>query len=110
MTSSGIPEQPASELPSDAVLLDVREHDEWAAAHIESAVHIPIREVTVRFGELPQGDPLYVICRSGARSARVAEFLRSQGTVAVNVAGGMEDWAASGRPMVSETGRPPQVI
>ncbi len=110
MTSPDVPEQPAPTLPADAVILDVREPDEWAAGHIESAVHIPIGAVTARLADVPQGEPLYVICRSGARSARVADFLRVQGTDAVNVAGGMQDWAAAGKPMVSDTGRAPEVI
>lgn len=110
MTSPHTSEQPASALPDDAVLLDVREPDEWAAGHVETAVHIPIGQVTGRLGDIPQGDPLYVICRSGSRSARVADFLRGRGTKAVNVAGGMKDWAASGKPMVSDTIRPPEVI
>ncbi|MDQ4037290.1 MAG: rhodanese-like domain-containing protein [Actinomycetota bacterium] len=110
MPAPDIPELPASALPADAVLLDVREPDEWAAGHIESAVHIPIGQLTRRLGEIPAGNPLFVICRSGSRSARVAEFLRAQGTMAVNVAGGMQDWAASGKPMVSDTGGHPEVI
>lgn len=110
MTYSDPAEQLASTLPTDAVLLDVREPAEWAAGHIETAVHIPIGQVTARLADLPQGDPLYVICRSGARSARVSAFLTSQGFPAINVAGGMQDWAAVGKPMVSETGRPPQVV
>ncbi|MDQ3576585.1 MAG: rhodanese-like domain-containing protein [Actinomycetota bacterium] len=110
MYSLGVPELPATALDADAVLVDVRQPGEWAAGHIESAAHIPMGEVTSRLAELPEGAPLYVICRSGSRSARVVEYLRSQGINAVNVAGGMQDWAASGKPMVSDTGRAPEVI
>ena len=110
MPAQDRPDQPASVLPSDAVILDVREPDEWAAGHIETAVHIPIGAVTRRMGDIPQGDPLYVICRSGSRSARVAGFLRAQGIGAVNVADGMKGWASAGKPMTSDTGRNPQVI
>lgn len=110
MDYPGIPERRASELPDDAVILDVREAGEWAAGHIEAAVHIPIGELTSRLGDLPEGAPLYVICRSGSRSARVVEFLLARGTEAVNVAGGMQDWAAAGRPMTGATGHAPEVI
>ncbi len=110
MTFPQIPELPASAIEADAVLLDVREAREWAAGHAASAVHIPIGEVIGRLGELPESDPLYVMCRSGSRSARVAGYLQGQGINAVNVGGGMRDWAAAGKPMVSETGRPPEVI
>ncbi len=110
MSQPALPEKPASALPPGAVVLDVREPDEWAAGHIETAVHIPIGQVTGRLGDVPAGDPVYVICRGGGRSARVTEFLRAQGTDAVNVAGGMQEWASSGKPMVSGTGRSPEVI
>jgi len=110
MTSREIPELSASALEADAVLLDVREPEEWAAGHVESAVHIPIGEVVNRLGELPDGDPLYVTCRGGGRSSRVVGYLRGQGINAVNVAGGMKDWAAGGKPMVSDTDRAPEVI
>ena len=110
MTSPDSSEEAASALPADAILLDVREPYEWAAGHIETAVHIPIGQVTRRLNEVPRGDPLYVICRSGARSARVAEFFRAQGIAAVNVGGGMQDWASAGKPMVSETGRAPEIV
>lgn len=110
MSQPDLPEKPASELPPEAVVLDVREPDEWAAGHIGTAVHIPIGAVTGRLSDIPEGEPLYVICRSGSRSARVAEFLRAQGIGAVNVADGMQGWASSGKAMVSDTGRAPEVI
>jgi rhodanese-related sulfurtransferase len=54
---------------------------------------------------------LYVICRSGGRSARVVAFLSQQGVSAVNVKGGMQSWAAAGRPMVAEhAGATPGVL
>jgi rhodanese-related sulfurtransferase len=54
--------------------------------------------------------PVYVVCRSGMRSARVTAFLRGVGLEAVNVDGGMQSWAAAGRPLVGETSAPPQVL
>ena len=88
--------------PHDAVLLDVREDDEWTAGHAPEARHVPMSQLTGRLDEVPAADPLYVICRSGSRSARVVAFLSQQGVPAVNVAGGMQCWAAAGRPMVAE--------
>lgn len=110
MSSPELPEQPAAALPAEAVILDVREPDEWAAGHIETAVHIPMGEVPARMSDLPEGEPVFVTCRGGGRSARVTAFLREQGINAVNVGGGMKDWAAAGRPMASDTGRAPEVI
>src|SRR4051812_19470760 len=104
-----VPTVPASELPEDAVVLDVREDDEWVHGHIEGATHIPMGDVPARLDELPEGDPLYVTCRGGGRSARVAAWLNENGFDAVNVGGGMGEWEAVGRPMVSETGQPPFV-
>ncbi len=75
--------------PPDAVLLDVREDDEWAAGRAPGAVHVPMTQMAERLDEVPDGDPVYVICRSGGRSARVTAYLNSQGWDSVNVAGGM---------------------
>jgi rhodanese-related sulfurtransferase len=98
------------ELPTDRVLLDVREDDEWAAGHAPDAVHVPMTELAARLDEVPEADPLYVICRSGGRSQRVAQYLNANGWAATNVAGGMSSWAAVGLPMVSETDSEPEVI
>lgn len=104
-----VPTVPASEVPEEAVVLDVREDDEWVAGHIDGATHIPMGEVPARLEELPEADPLYVTCRGGGRSARVAAWLNANGYDAVNVGGGMGEWEAAGRPMVSETGQQPFV-
>lgn len=98
------------ELPVDRVLLDVREDDEWAAGHAPDAVHVPMTELTARLDEVPEADPLYVICRSGGRSQRVTQYLNANGWDAINVAGGMSAWAAVGLPVVSETDAEPEVI
>ncbi|MDN5857567.1 MAG: rhodanese-like domain-containing protein [Pseudonocardia sp.] len=97
-----VPAVEVSELPADAALLDVREADEWSAGHAPDAQHLPMSELTARLGELPDADPLYVICRSGGRSARVTAYLAQQGRPAVNVEGGMQSWQNAGRPMVGE--------
>ncbi|CRK60809.1 Rhodanese-related sulfurtransferase [Alloactinosynnema sp. L-07] len=99
-----------AELPTDVTLLDVREQDEWDAGHAPTAVHIPMGELAGRLGELPESDAVYVICRSGARSARVTQYLNANGWDATNVDGGMRSWADSGRPMASAAGQEPEVI
>ncbi|MGW6916537.1 rhodanese-like domain-containing protein [Kitasatospora sp. NPDC054939] len=99
-----IPTTDASSVPADAVLLDVREQDEWDAGHVEGALHIPIGEVVARLGELPD-EKLYVLCRVGGRSAQVVQYLVQQGREAVNVDGGMYAWEAAARPMVGSGGR-----
>jgi rhodanese-related sulfurtransferase len=93
-----------------ALLLDVREDDEWAAGHAPAAVHLPMGAIPTSYGELPTDRRIACICRSGSRSGRVTEYLRGFGLDIVNVAGGMQSWAASGRPVVAGDGRPGQVI
>jgi rhodanese-related sulfurtransferase len=89
MMPQQVPTVPAAEVPADAVVLDVREDDEWAAGHIEGATHIAMGTVPTRLDEVPEGDPIYVTCRSGGRSARVTAWLNQNGYDAVNVGGGM---------------------
>jgi rhodanese-related sulfurtransferase len=110
-----LPTADVSELPAEGLaLLDVRENDEWAAGHAPEAVHIPLGELPGRVGELselPEGQPIYVICRSGGRSARAAAWLNASGWDAVNVAGGMKSWHSAGRQVVGERqGLPPEVL
>jgi rhodanese-related sulfurtransferase len=104
-----VPTVSVDDVPDDAVVLDVREVDEWVHGHIEGATHIPMGDVPARLGEVPEGDPLYVACRVGGRSARVAAWLNMNGFDAVNIAGGLGEWEAAGRPLVSETGQEPFV-
>ena len=95
--------------PLPVAVLDVREDDEWAAGHIEGATHIPLQELPARLGDLPEGQTL-VVCKVGGRSAQAVSYLAQQGFEVVNLAGGMLDWAAAGRPMVSETGAEAYVL
>ncbi|WP_436493076.1 rhodanese-like domain-containing protein [Actinokineospora sp. HUAS TT18] len=99
-----------AELPTDVTLLDVREQDEWDAGHAPDAVHIPMGELAARLGELPESEAVYVICRSGGRSARVTQYLNANGWDATNVDGGMQSWAAGSRPMESVSGQEPEVL
>jgi rhodanese-related sulfurtransferase len=107
---SSLPEVGVSDVPESAVLLDVREPDEWQAGHAPDAVHIPMTLFADRLDEVPEGDPVYVICRSGGRSARVTQYLNANGWEAVNVAGGMLEWARAGRPVVAEGDAAPEIL
>jgi rhodanese-related sulfurtransferase len=104
-----VPTVGVADVPADAPLLDVREADEWTAGHAPTARHLPMSELAARLGELPDDDPLYVVCRSGGRSARVVAYLANQGYPAVNVEGGMQAWSAQGRTVVADAGAP-QII
>jgi rhodanese-related sulfurtransferase len=104
-----VPEVAAAGVPEGGWLLDVREPYEWTAGHAPSARHIPMGQLGSRSAEIPQDEIVFVICRSGNRSAHVTRALNDAGWQAVNVAGGMQDWAAVGRPMISETSAAPVV-
>jgi rhodanese-related sulfurtransferase len=104
-----VPEVLSTDLPAGAYLLDVREDDEWAAGHAPGAVHVRLGELGERFGELPHDREVYVICRTGARSAYAALALAGGGLSTINVADGMTGWAVAGRPMISEDGAEPYV-
>jgi rhodanese-related sulfurtransferase len=93
-----------AEFGSAAVLLDVREDDEWRRGHAAGAQHIPMGEVPARLDEIDAQAKLYVICHAGGRSARVAQFLASNGYEPVNVSGGMLAWSNAGRPVVTDDG------
>ena len=88
----------ASLLEQDATLVDVRMPDEFEQARVPGAVLIPLPELPDRIGEITAAGDLYVICKSGARSARACEFLTARGRNAINVAGGTLAWVESGRP------------
>lgn len=110
MSSPEIPQTTVDQVPDDADVLDVREPDEWAAGHIEGALHIPLADLPARLADLPPAGPLVVTCRSGGRSSRATAYLQGLGIDAVNLDGGTQAWNAAGRPMVSETGAAPEVI
>lgn len=100
-----VPELPAV-LPEGVTLLDVREPDEWAAGHAPEAVHIPMGDIAASLGALPADNEVYVVCRSGGRSARVTAYLNANGWDAKNVDGGMQSWQAAGRRLTSDAGEP----
>ena len=86
-----------------ALIVDVRELDEWAAGHIPGATLIPLGELPSRQGELARDQPIVVVCRSGNRSAEGRDILLAAGFEAVtSVQGGMTDWTTAGLPV--ETG------
>jgi len=99
-----------SDSPDDAAILDVREDYEWVAGHADGALHIPLEQLPARLDELDPDQDLYVICRTGGRSFRAAQWLTGQGYTAINVAGGMDQWLEAGKPLVSESGMKPLVL
>jgi len=79
------------------LLIDVREPDEHAIAHIEGARLIPLKTLPAMIGELPLDRDIYIHCKSGMRSARAVGMLQERGFTRVqNVAGGIDAWLEHG--------------
>ncbi|AKL66964.1 rhodanese-like domain-containing protein [Streptomyces goshikiensis] len=114
MNFGPLPSVDAAAVPSEGFVLDVREDDEWAAGHVEGALHIPMSDFVARFGELTEavedGRRVHVMCRVGGRSAQVTQYLVRQEIDAVNIDGGMQAWESAGRPMVTDSGNPAFVL
>lgn len=84
-----------------AVVVDVREPQEYVGGHVPGAVLLPMSQLGARVGELPTDRPVYLVCRTGNRSLQVTTALRAHGYDARSVRGGTEAWIASGRPVVT---------
>jgi rhodanese-related sulfurtransferase len=101
-----IPTVTIDQLPEGAVLLDVREDQEWAAGHIAGSVHVPMNTIPQRLASEPDlfhaTGVVVVVCRVGGRSAQVTAWLQMQGVDALNMQGGVMEWAGAGRPLVRE--------
>lgn len=104
-----VPAIDVDELTDDTVLLDVREQIEWDTGHAVGALHIPMNDVLGRVDELPADADLVVACHMGGRSAQVTAWLNARGVACRNLTGGMLSYAAAGKPLASENGRPPAV-
>lgn len=87
-----------------AVLVDVREADEFRAGHAPGALHVPLSR------SLPDRRDMILICRSGNRSRQAVALLAARGVAAVDVIGGMCDWAAQGLPVEDAHGAAGVVI
>jgi rhodanese-related sulfurtransferase len=101
----------AAEHQDEYQLIDVREHYEWDAGHIQGALHIPLAQVMAGHGvdRLDRGRPILCVCRTGNRSELAATMLRARGFEAHNLEGGTERWVVSGYPIVASDGGPGRV-
>ena len=86
-------------------IVDVRELPEHERSHVDGVPLIPMSEIVQRLDEIPAELPIAVMCRSGARSAQVAQFLNTQGRDALNLEGGIIAWAAEGLPYEGDVPR-----
>jgi rhodanese-related sulfurtransferase len=88
-------------LSAGARLIDVRQQYEFDEARVSGAVLVPLATVPDNVDAFRNDGPVYIICKTGARSAKACEFLAAHGVEAVNVAGGTLAWIRSGRDYVS---------
>lgn len=95
---------------SGALLVDVREPDEWRAGHVAKSRHIPLSHLGDHLNELPSDRPIITVCRTGRRSGIAAKTLNGKNFQAANLTGGLHAWAAAGLPVVAEGGAPGRVI
>ncbi len=81
-------------------LVDVREEVEFAGGRVSGASLLPLGELEERHQELDHSKPIYVMCRTGRRSAEAQQKLRAMGfTNVVNVSGGLEEWKKQDLPV-----------
>ncbi|PWB54828.1 MAG: hypothetical protein C3F18_06460 [Nitrosomonadales bacterium] len=86
----------------DALILDVREDQEYAGGHVPHSKHIPLGQLPGRIQELEKfrNKPIIAICRSGARSGHGCSVLRKNGFEQVyNLSGGMTAWQQANMPV-----------
>jgi len=84
-----------------ALLLDVREPDEYASVHVSGARLLPLGQLAAGLDGLPHDGTVVVICRSGRRSAEAVRLLQQSGFVRpLNLTGGILAWQAAGLPVV----------
>ena len=84
------------------VILDIRKPEEYAAAHLRNAMHIPAEDLTNKLGRIERykADPIVIVCVSGSRAARATSELKKAGFKDVSsMEGGMKAWLDQGMPV-----------
>lgn len=86
----------------DAVVLDIREDNEFHSGHIVNAIHIPLGFLKDRQAELEKYKtrPIIAACRSGSRSGQACSLLKKAGFENIyNLKGGMMAWQHASLPL-----------
>lgn len=94
------PDELAAKILDGAVVIDVREPDEYQAGHVPGALSIPLSTVPDEIDQFRLDEAPYVVCKSGGRSLQACEILAREGVEAINVSGGTDGWIAAGQPVV----------
>ncbi|MCY4145375.1 MAG: rhodanese-like domain-containing protein [Chloroflexi bacterium] len=86
--------------PDSYQLIDVREDDEYAEAHLPGAVNIPLSEFMARVDEIDEDMPALLVCNTGVRSSQAALYLASLGYAQLyNLEDGTKGWREKGYPV-----------
>jgi rhodanese-related sulfurtransferase len=81
-------------------LLDVRTQEEWDDFHAPNTTLIPLDQLENRLSELPEGEPIVVVCRSGNRSQAGRDILLTNGyEPTTSMEGGLNAWRDAGYPI-----------
>src|SRR6202045_4469285 len=96
------PEEAATKLQTgEAVIVDVRDKDEWEEEHIPDAINLSRGTIELEIEEeVPDSNAVIIThCGGGGRSALAAESLQKMGYKNVrSMAGGLKAWKAAGFP------------
>jgi rhodanese-related sulfurtransferase len=95
-------DEAATKRDQGAFILDVRQPEEWNEYHIPGATLIPLGDLPSRLSEVPKGQEIVVVCRSGNRSREGRDILLNNGFSSVtSMSGGLKEWSAKGYETVS---------
>lgn len=86
----------------DALILDIRQDNEYVGGHIVNSKHIPLSYLNDRLGELEKhkNKPVIAVCRSGHRSSHACSVLKKAGFESVyNLSGGVMAWESANLPL-----------
>jgi rhodanese-related sulfurtransferase len=78
----------------DAVVIDVREPEEYAAGHVPGARNVPLSRLRERYGELPREREVWLVCGVGQRAYYATRFLAQHGYRVRNLSGGFTTYRA----------------
>lgn len=89
----------------DALIVDVRENNEYSQGHIINSLHIPLSSLKTRMNDLEKykAKKIIVACRSGSRSSQACATLKKEGFEQVfNLGGGVMAWENANLPLVKK--------
>ena len=86
--------------PDPSMIIDVRQHSEYSAGHIDGSLNIELGELSEHLDGIPREIPIVTVCASGMRSTIASSILKRDGRENVRVVdeSGATEWAARGYP------------